>query len=114
LDWARQVWHDVNVYGSRPNAALSLSMDARDPINQMADQLEKEIPFYTGQVNKMKRQVKAGDGYFTLTTFRGGCVTLVKGISGIAFGMKPVPGLKPEELEVISQVAKRVFYRACR
>ena len=109
LDWARQVWHDVNVYGSKPSAALSLSMDARDPINRIADQLEKEIPFYTGQVNKMKRQVKPGEGYFTLTTFRGGCVTLVKGISGIAFGMKPVPGIDTEELEIVGQVANEFF-----
>lgn len=109
LDWARQVWHDVNVYGSRPNAALSLSMDARDPINQIADRLEREIPFYSGQINKMKRQVKPGEGYFTLTTFRGACVTLVKGISGISFGMKPVPGIDPEALEEIAQVANEFF-----
>jgi DNA-sulfur modification-associated len=109
LDWARQVWHDLNVYGSRPNAALSLSMDARDPINQVADQLEKDIPFYTGQINKMKRQDKLGEGDFTLTTFRGACVTLAKGISEIAFGMKPLPGLNPEELQIIGEVANEFF-----
>ena len=109
LDWARQVWHDVNVFGSRPNAALSLSMDARDPINQIADQLEKDIPFYSGQINKMKRQVKPGEGYFTLTTVRGACVTLAKGISGIALGMKPVPGLTSDDAENIGQVANEFF-----
>ena len=109
LGWARQVWHDVNVFGSRPNAALSLSMDARDPINQIADQVEREIPFYAGQINKMKRQVKPGEGYFTLTTIRGACVTLAKGISGISLGMKPVPGLKAEDLENLSLVAVEFF-----
>jgi hypothetical protein len=109
LEWARQVWHDVNVFGSRPNAALSLSMDARDPINQVVEALQFEIPFYKGQVNRMKRQLKPGDGYFTLTTFRGACVTLTKGISGVALGMKPVPGLNPEDLEQIREVAVEYF-----
>lgn len=107
--WARQVWHDVNAFGSRPNAALSLSMDNRDPINQIADLVEKQVPFYTGQINKLKRQVKPGEGYFTLTTFRGACVTLAKGISGVALGMKPVPGLKSEDVNHLQTVALEYF-----
>lgn len=109
LTWARQVWHDVNAYGSRPNAALSLSMDNRDPINQVADAVENAIPFFQGQVNKLKRQVKPGEGYFTLTTFRGACVTLAKGISGVSFGMKPVPGLRQEDVDRLEAVAMEFF-----
>lgn len=109
LTWARQVWHDVNAYGSRPNAALSLSMDNRDPLNQVADAVEEAIPFYSGQVNKLKRQVKPGEGYFTLTTFRGACVTLAKGIAGVSLGMKPVTGMRPEDVTSLEEVAIEYF-----
>lgn len=109
VKWARQVWHDVNIYGSRPNAALSLSMDARDPINQVAEYVEERIPFFTGQVNKLKRQVRAGEGYFTLTTFRGACVTFAKGISGVSLGMKPVPGISEDDVDDITDIAIEFF-----
>lgn len=109
LEWARQVWHDVNLFGSRPNASLAISMDVRDPINKLADAIEHEIPFFDGQINKLRRSVRGGEGYLTLTTLRSGCLTFLKGISGLSYGAKPIPGLTTEQVAEIREPALDFF-----
>lgn len=90
--WARQAFHDLNTLGVRPNAALSIGMDARDPITNITREIERNIPFFTGKVNKMRRQLRGTDAdVLTITSLRGACVTLAKGINGVQFGARPVP-----------------------
>jgi DGQHR domain-containing protein len=90
--WARQAFHDLNTLGVRPNAALSIGMDARDPITRVCREVERRIPFFTGRVNKVRRQLRGTDAeVVTITALRGACVTLAKGINGVQYGARPVP-----------------------
>ncbi|SDG87493.1 DNA sulfur modification protein DndB [Bradyrhizobium sp. Rc2d] len=94
--WARQAFHDLNTLGVRPNAALSLGMDARDPITRVCREVERHVGFFKGRVNKVRRQLRSTDAeVVTITTLRGACVTLAKGINGVQYGARPVP--VPEE-----------------
>lgn len=90
--WARQSFHDLNALGVKPNAALSIGMDARDPITKVCKRLERDIAFFTGRVNKVRRQLRSSDvDVVTITALRGACVTFAKGINGVQFGARPVP-----------------------
>lgn len=103
--WARQAFHDLNTLAVRPNAALSMGMDARNPITQITREVERKVPFFNGRVNKVRRQLRAGDlEIVTLPTLRGACVTIAKGINGIQYGTRPVP-IEDEKLASIESAA---------
>lgn len=90
-NWARQAFHDVNTFGIRPNAALAIGMDARDPLTSVARMVEEEVPFLRGRVNTSSRQLRKQDtDVVTITALRGAIVTLTEGIGGIKHGSKPV------------------------
>ena len=90
--WARQSFHDLNVLGVRPNAALSIGMDARDPLTQVAREVERQVPFFRNRVNKVRRQLGAhGTDVVTITSLRGACITLAEGIGGVKYGARPFP-----------------------
>ena len=90
--WARQCFHDLNVLGVRPNAALSIGMDARDPLTRVAREVERQVPFFRNRVNKARRQLGAHDtDVVTITSLRGACITLAEGIGGVKYGARPVP-----------------------
>ncbi len=90
--WARQSFHDLNALGVRPNAALSIGMDARDPITQVSRDVERDVPFFRNRVNKARRQLRTNDPEVTtIAALRGACVTLAKGIVGVQYGARPVP-----------------------
>lgn len=89
--WARQAFHDLNVLGVRPNAAVSIGMDARDPLTVIARQVEKGVPFFCGRVNKVRRQLRGTDtDVVTIAALRGACITLAEGIGGVRHGSRPV------------------------
>lgn len=91
LTWARQVFHDLNLLGVRPNAAVGISMDARDPATGIARAIEQEVPFFKDRVNTVRRQLRRSDKHVvTITALRGACVTLAEGIGGVKHGAKPV------------------------
>lgn len=90
--WARQAFHDLNALAVRPNAAVSMGMDARDPITKICRELERHVPFFNDRVNKVRRQLRSSDPHVvTLPALRGACVTLAKGIGGVQWGARPVP-----------------------
>jgi DNA-sulfur modification-associated len=90
--WARQSFHDLNTLGVRPNAALSIGMDARDPVTRVCRAVERRVPFLTGRVNKVRRQLRGADMEITtIAALRGACVTFAKGINGVQYGARPVP-----------------------
>jgi DGQHR domain-containing protein len=90
--WARQAFHDLNTLGVKPNSALSIGMDARDPITKVCREVERRVPFFKDRVNKVRRQLRGTDAeVVTITALRGACVTLAKGINGIQYGARPVP-----------------------
>jgi len=91
LIWARQVFHDLNLLGVRPNAAVGISMDARDPATGIARTIEQDLPFFKDRVNTVRRQLRRSDKHIvTITALRGACVTLAEGIGGVKHGAKPV------------------------
>ena len=93
--FARQCFHDLNVLGVRPNAALAISMDARDPVTAVTRAVATEVPFFNGRVNEKSRQLKRADPQVvTLSALRGACVTFMLGIGGVKFGAKPVTGIE--------------------
>lgn len=90
--WARQSFHDLNALGVKPNAALSIGMDARDPITKVCKTVERRVAFFDGRVNKVRRQLRTSDtDVVTITALRGACVTLGVGINGVQYGARPVP-----------------------
>ncbi len=107
--WARQAFHDLNTLGVRPNAALSIGMDARDPITCITREVERRVSFFTDRVNKVRRQLRGTDPHVvTITTLRGACVTLAKGINGIQYGARPVP-LDEENVKQLTEAAVTWF-----
>jgi len=81
--WARQCFYDLNVLAVRPNAALSIGMDAREPLTRVAREIERQVPFFRDRVNKNRRQLGAHDtDVVTITSLRGACITLAEGIGG--------------------------------
>ncbi|MEJ7655365.1 MAG: DNA sulfur modification protein DndB, partial [Chloroflexia bacterium] len=69
--WARQAFHDVNTFGIRPNAALAIGMDARDPLTSVARMVEDSVPFFKGRVNTSSRQLgKQDTEVITITALR--------------------------------------------
>jgi hypothetical protein len=90
--WARQSFHDLNTLGVKPNAALSIGMDARDPITRVARDVEQKVTFFRNRINNVRRQLRAtDDDVTTIAALRGACVTIAKGIVGVQYGARPVP-----------------------
>lgn len=93
--WARQAFHDVNVFGVRPNAALAIAMDEYDLATLVARRLEQDVPFLRGTVNMKRRQLRKRDRangeLMTITALRSSVATLAKGIHGVAYGTRSVP-----------------------
>ena len=96
--FARQCFHDLNVLGVQPNAALAISMDARDPVTAVTRAVAVQVPFFNGRVNEKSRQLKRSDpNVVTLSALRGACVTFMLGIGGVKFGAKPVIDISMEQ-----------------
>jgi DNA sulfur modification protein DndB len=105
IDWARQVFHDLNLLAVRPNAAVGIGMDQRDPLTHVARVVEAEIPFFKNRVNKVRRQLRRTDKEIvTITALRGACVTLAEGITGVKYGARsvPVPLSRVAEIEAVA------------
>jgi DndB-like DNA-sulfur modification-associated protein len=97
IDFARQCFHDLNLLGVRPNTAVGLSMDARDPLTSITRYVAEVVPMFTNRVEQQRRQLRRKDkAIVTLPSLRGGCVTFCTGIQGVKYGAKPVP---PEDLK---------------
>jgi DNA sulfur modification protein DndB len=110
VDCAKQVFHDLNVLGVQPNAALAIGMDNRDPLTAVARDVEANVPLFKGRVNRQSRQLKARDReIMTISTLRGACITLAEGISGIKHGSNPVSIRNKEKVDHIRTVALEWF-----
>lgn len=89
---ARQYFYDLNVLAVRPNTSLSLSMNTVDPLMKVVGDLEAAIPFLTGRVDRLARQLtKASTKVITVHALRQMTVNVAKGIAGIQYGAKPAP-----------------------
>ena len=107
--WARQSFHDLNVLGVKPNTALGIGMDTRDPLTRIARDVEAHVPFLKGRVNTSRRQLRVSDhDVMTITALRGACITLAEGISGVKYGAKPVV-ISEKLVPRVAQVAREWF-----
>lgn len=108
-NWARQSFHDLNLLSVKPNAALGIGMDARDPLTQVARDVEMKVPFFRGRVNKARRQLRPADSdVLTITALRGACITFAEGISGVKYGAKPV-SISETKLQRLEETAVEWF-----
>lgn len=109
IEWARQVFHDLNLLAVRPNAAVGIGMDQRDPLTHVARLVESQVPFFHGRVNTTRRQLRKTDKELvTITALRGACITFAEGITGVKYGAKPVP-VATEKLKQIETAAMEWF-----
>lgn len=104
LDWARQAFHDLNVFGVRPNAAIGISMDNRDYATRITRQLIAQSGLLKDRVEMRRRQLRSKDeSLVTISGLRNLVVTTMLGSAGFQVGAKPVPSLPshvdPDELE---------------
>ena len=107
--WARQAFHDLNALAVKPNTAITLGMDARDPVTAITRRVERDVAFLRDRVNKVRRQLRSSDTHvLTLTALRGACVTLAKGITGVQLGNRSVP-MTNEEAAHAADVAVEWF-----
>jgi DNA sulfur modification protein DndB len=110
LGWARQVFHDVNTFGVKPNAALAVAMDERDLVTSLARDLANDVPFLHGRVNFSRRQLRRTDPeVITISTLRLAALAFVGGTPALQKGAQPE--LTPERLATIRNVAIAWFTR---
>jgi DNA sulfur modification protein DndB len=107
IPWARQAFHDLNNLAVPSNKALAIAMDSRDPLTTVARRVEESVPFFRNRINKVSRQLKKRDkaNVMTITSLRGACVTLAKGINGVQYGAGAVSDVPPAQVPVIEEVA---------
>lgn len=104
---ARQYFHDLNILAVRPNVGIGLSMDTKDPIMQVVNDVEA-LPVLTGRVERQARQLpKRSDKVVTLSALRQMIIDIAKGISGVQYGSRPAP-IEETELTRLSRVAPKV------
>jgi hypothetical protein len=84
VEWARQAFHDFNALAVKPNTALAISMDQRNPLTMLALKIEAEVPQLKGRVHHSARQLGASDKQIvTISTLRTAAVTFIAGNPGI-------------------------------
>ncbi len=100
---ARQFFHDLNTLEVKPNAAVAISMDARDPATQIARAVMDQVPQLQGRVNVRRRQLRRHDPeVLTISGLRTGIVTTILGEAGLQVGSRPVTlpdGVEIEDIE---------------
>ena len=84
VEWARQAFHDFNSLAVKPNTAVAISMDQRNPLTMLALTIEAEVPQLKGRVHHTARQLSASDRQMlTVSSLRTAVVTFVAGTAGI-------------------------------
>jgi DNA sulfur modification protein DndB len=106
VEWARQTFHDLNALAVKPNTAVAISMDSRDPVTRIARRVEEEVPFFTGRVNLRRRQLRRNyPEVVTVSVLRTACLTVAFGMSGLQYGLRTPPAEQFEhEVERIERV----------
>jgi len=88
IEWAKQGFHDLNVFGIKPNPTLAIFMDYRDPMNRIAKEIADR--FFPGRVETQSRQVNArSENVFTMAALRLFVVCFAYGTAGVASATRP-------------------------
>lgn len=98
IEWAKQGFHDTNVFGIKPNPTLSIFMDYRDPMNRIAKELSER--YFPGQVEEQRRQASArSQKLFTVAALRLFVVCFAAGTAGVAHATRPMAHQDSSNLE---------------
>lgn len=109
VNWARQVFHDVNLFAIRPNTTVAVAMDDRDPLTAVARAVISEVPFLTGRVSTTRRQLRGRDPeVVTLAALRLACATLAGGVQAVQRGAR-AGTLPAEDVPLVTRVAVEWF-----
>jgi len=99
IEWAKQAFHDLNVFGIKPNPTLAIFMDYRDPMNKIAKDLADR--FFNDRVETQARQVSVRtDNLFTMAALRLFVVCFAAGTAGVANATRPLHQDDPGKLEL--------------
>lgn len=113
IEWARQSFHDLNALGVKPNAAVAISMDSYDAATRLARTVEDQVQFFSGRVNKHRRQLRKSDAeVVTLPQLRTAVVTFLTNIAGVQYGTRPIP--RELDLDRLTPLAVKWFDRVTR
>jgi DNA sulfur modification protein DndB len=84
VEWAQQAFHDFNALAVKPNTAVAITMDQRNPLTLLARTIEDRVPQLHGHVHHTARQLGTNDPQLvTIATLRTAVVTFVAGAAGI-------------------------------
>ncbi|TWP49245.1 hypothetical protein FKR81_24315 [Lentzea tibetensis] len=91
VSWARQIFHDFNLLGVRPNVAVGISMDSSDVATRIARELEERSPVLKNRVMQTGRQLgQNSTELVTISALRSAVVTTLIGRTGLGLGSKPI------------------------
>jgi DNA sulfur modification protein DndB len=106
VETARQFFHDLNLLAVRPNSSLGLAMDSKDPLTKIVGDLELQVPFLTGRVDRQARQLsKRSTRVVTFGALRQAVLNIAFGMAGVQYGSRPAP-LEDVDLQEVQAVAK--------
>jgi DNA sulfur modification protein DndB len=99
IQWAKQAFHDTNVFGIKPNPTLSIFMDYRDPVNRIAKEIAAR--FFPGKVEEQRRQAASrSDKLFTMAALRLFVVCFAGGTAGVGNATRHMAVEDDDSLEV--------------
>jgi hypothetical protein len=97
IEWAKQGFHDLNVFGIKPNPTLAIFMDYRDPMNRIAKDVADR--FFPDRVETQARQVSVrSQNVFTMAALRLFVVCFASGTAGVANATRPMGARAAEGL----------------
>ena len=89
---ARQGFHDLNTKEVKPNAAVAISMDTRDPATGITRPVMEASDIIRDAVNLRRRQLRRTDKEkLTISALRTGIVTTILGAPGLQVGVVSSP-----------------------
>jgi DNA-sulfur modification-associated len=97
--YARQCFHDRNAYQRKAPVAVSMAMDARDPLIAVVRSIEEKVPTAKGQISWRSRQLPQTGGYIAAASFlRTAVVCFAHGIGGVQLREADLPtGMSSED-----------------
>ncbi len=110
VEQARQAFYDLNVLEVKPNAAVAIGMDQRDPATSITKRLCDESDVLRGRVHLQRRQLRKSDPeLMTISGLRQAVVCTILGEPGIQIGAKPITLNDAANIDEISDTVIAVW-----
>jgi hypothetical protein len=110
-DEAQQIFADANSKGVKVPVSMAIGFDTRDDATLIAKDVERNVDYLRGRVNRQKRQLSKNDNdVITISALRGGTVCFIQGISGV---QNQNDGLAvPDEEQDVLRKATIIWFKA--